>query len=257
MAIKRLLGLGSTIYCNMIQCPYCGVELGENVNFCSLCGEPLWNKNKNNVAFIRKRTVQQNEQLLTDYQKLTGKQKRRLFWKISGMVLLSGILITLIIDLASSQSITWSRYPGTISMILFLNITLMVFYHKNNILWLSLSFISTSALLILLDLYAKGSGWGMQLGIPLLLAAYITVFALLKLINNTKQKGMNVIAYCLITAGVLSTCIDGIISIYTDGNISFGWSLIVLVSACIIAALLLYVHFRLKRATDLKRFFHI
>ncbi len=241
----------------MIQCPKCGVKLEENANFCSLCGEPLPLQNKENLAYINARKKEQEDKLLTDYQKLTGAQKRRIFWKITGMVLLSGILITLIIDFLINNAITWSRYPGTVSLILYFNITLIVFLYKRKLLWLTFSFLSTSALLILLDLYAKGSGWGMQLGIPLLLAAYLTVFFLLRLIQKTSQKGMNVIAYSLLASGILSICIDGIISLYLKDTLSFGWSLIVMMSALLIAGLLLYVHFKLKKATDLKRFFHI
>jgi len=241
----------------MVQCPYCKVELDENANFCSLCGEPLLENNQDNLAFINSRQSEREGKLLTDYQKLSGRQKRRLFWKITGMVLLSGLLITLLIDVIANQNITWSKYPATISMVLFINTTLVVFWYKRMLLWLSLSFISTSALLILLDLYAQGSGWGMQLGIPLLLAAYITVFILFRLIRKTTQKGMNIIAYSLLASGVLSMCIEGIISIYRIDFISLEWSLIVMASALVIAGLLLYVHFRLKKATDLKRFFHI
>lgn len=241
----------------MIHCPKCGVELEENANFCSLCGEPLPLQNKENLAYIDAREKEREDKIMTDYQRLTGSQKRRIFWKISGLVLLSGILITLMIDFLANKSITWSRYPGTISLIMYINITLGVFLYRRKLLMLTCSFLSTSILLVLLDFYATGSGWGMQLGIPLLLAAYITVFFLLKLIRGTSQKGMNVIAYSLLASGVLSLCIDGIISLYIIDKLSFGWSLIVMLSALIIAGLLLYVHFKLKKATDLKRFFHI
>ncbi|MFO8001860.1 MAG: DUF6320 domain-containing protein [Marinilabilia sp.] len=241
----------------MVQCPYCGVEPEENANFCSLCGEPLLEKNKDDLAFIKSRKDQQEEKLLTDYQKLTGRQKRHILWKISGMVLISIFLITMIIDLVGNGSITWSKYPATVSLVLFINTTLAVFLYRKKFLCLSLSFLSTSALLVLLDLYAEGTGWSMKLGIPFLLAAYIIVFVLVRLIKRTREKGMNIIAYSLVASGLLSLSIDGIISLYTGTTISFGWSLIVLVSACIIAALLLYVHFRLKKATDLRRFFHI
>lgn len=241
----------------MVQCPNCRVEVEENANFCPLCGEPILEKNKDNLAFIKSRKEQQEEKLLTDYQKLTHSQKRLILWKISGLVLVSVILVTLVIDLVANQGITWSKFPATISLVIFINTTLAVFWYKKTLLWLSFSFLSTSALLVLLDIYTQGTGWGMKLGIPLLLAAYITVFVLFKLIGNTQQKGMNIIAYSLMAAGILSLCIDGIISLYARKVLAFGWSLIVLVSACIIAALLLYVHFRLKKATDLRRFFHI
>jgi len=241
----------------MIRCSYCGVELDENANFCSLCGEPVWDKNADKLAYIKSRKQQQEEKLLTDYQKLSGFQKRMLFWKISGIILISGLVITLIIDLVGNQSITWSKYPATASLVLFLNTTLIAFWYKKTGLMLFFSFLTTSAFLILVDIYAGNTGWGMRLGIPLLLAAYAGIFVFIFIVRKAEQKGLNIIAYSLIVSGLLSVCIDGIISLYSIKSLHFEWSLIIMVSLAVIASLLLYIHFRLKRGTDLKRFFHI
>lgn len=241
----------------MIRCSNCGVELEENANFCSLCGEPVWNKNTDNLAYLKSRKLQQEEKLLTDYQKLTGFQKRMLIWKISGLILISGMITTLIIDLVGNQAITWSKYPLTAGLVLCLNTTLIAFLYRKIILLLFFSFLATSVLLILLDIYAGNTGWGMQLGIPLLLAGYIGIFVFIFIVRRAEQIGLNIIAYSLIVSGVLSICIDGILSLYSADSLHFGWSLIVMVSVAIIAVLLLYIHFKLKKGTDLKRFFHI
>jgi hypothetical protein len=242
----------------MIKCPYCGVEMEENANFCSLCGEPLLEKNKDNYAFIETRKKSQKEKLLTDYQKLSGSQKRKIFWQISGMILFAGILITLVTDFVVCSGITWSKYPGTVSLILFINITMGTFWFRKYILWGTLSFLSFSALLVLLDIYSgDNSGWGIKLGIPLLLTTCLTVFSLFKLIRSSSQKGLNIIAFSILASGFLCICVDGIISLYRDNLQLFGWSLIVMVASAIIASLLLYIHFRLKKVTDLRRFFHI
>jgi hypothetical protein len=122
---------------------------------------------------------------------------------------------------------------------------------------LLLSFLSVLALFILLDIYAGETGWQIKLGIPVLLVAYVTIFVLVLMISNSRQKGLNIIAYSLIAAGVLCGCIDGIITVYRRSTVSFGWSLIVMVSVLFISMLLLYIHYRLKKITDLQRFFHI
>ena len=241
----------------MIRCSNCGVELEENANFCSLCGEPVWNQNTDNLAYLKSRKLQQEEKLLTDYQRLTGFQKRMLFWKISGIILISGIITTLIIDLLGNQAVTWSRYPVTAGLVLYLNTTLIAFWYRKLLLLLFFSFLATSVLLILLDIYAGNTGWGMQLGIPLLFAGYIGIFVFIFIVRKAEQTGLNIIAYSLIVSGVLSICIDGILSLYSGNTLHFGWSLIIMVSVGIIAILLLYVHFKLKKGTDLKRFFHI
>ncbi len=241
----------------MIRCSYCGVELEENANFCSLCGEPLWNHHRDNLAYIKSRKQEQEQKLLTDYQKLTGFQKRMVFWKISGFILISGIIITLIIDLVGNQGITWSKYPITVNLVILIIATLIAFWCRKILLLLLLSFLATSVLLVLLDIYAGNAGWGMKLGIPLLLAGYIGVYVFIEMIKTSRQKGLNIIAYSLIISGLLCICIDGILSLYSGSSLHFTWSLIVMVSVAIISTILLYIHYRLKKITDLKRFFHI
>ncbi len=229
----------------------------ENSNFCSLCGEPLIIENTENLAFLKLRKQRQEEKLLTDFQKLTGFQKRKIFWKISGIIIISGITLTLVINLVGNQAITWSRYPITVGLVVFANITLNTFLYKKIVQFTAASFLSIAALLILLDVYMGGTGWELKMGLPVLIAAYVTIIALNFMIRKSKQKGLNIIAYSLIAAGLLCICTDGIITLYSGSTLNFGWSLIVIVSVLFISFVLLYMHYRLKKATDLRRFFHI
>lgn len=241
----------------MSQCNNCGVELEENANFCSLCGEPLLKMTNENLDTLKSGKTLQEEKLSMDFQKLTGFQKRKIFWKISGIILISAIIITLLIDFIGGQTITWSKYPATISFIIFINFTLNTYLHKKTILILAISFLFTSLLFILFDIYAGETGWELKLGVPVILALYISIYSLIFLIRNSKQKGLNIIAYSLIAASLLCIYTEGIISIFFQNSLTFKWSLIVLVSVTFISMLLLYIHYRLKKATDLKRFFHI
>jgi hypothetical protein len=144
-----------------------------------------------------------------------------------------------------------------VSLVLFINFTLNTFLRQKIILIVVLSFLSVTGLFILFDVFAGDTGWEIKLGVPIILAAYLTIFFLIFLVRKAKQKGLNVIAYSLIAAGLLCICVDGLISVFSRNPIYFGWSLIVMVSVGLIAMLLLFVHYRLKKATDLKRFFHI
>ena len=241
----------------MKTCTYCGVELEQNMNFCPLCGEPVMDEGSDQLEYIKVRKREQEQKLLTDYQKLTRKQKRNLFWQISGIVLISGVFITLILDFLGNNNITWSRYSITACAVLFINTTLISFLNKKILLLLTGSFVSTSALLVLFDMFDSTIGWGVKLGIPLLLAAYIIVYILITLIRMAENKGLNIIAYSMLAAGMLSLCADGIISLYTANQFSVEWSLITMASVIPVAALFLYIHFRLRKGTNLRRFFHI
>ena len=239
----------------MTYCKNCGVELEENANFCSLCGQPVSTGNSiepNNL--VSRRTEKKG---LTDFQKLTQLQKRKIFWEIAGIILFSAILITSTINLVDKHSITWSKYSISIGMALFVNITLVVFLHKHLFLLFFFSFLTTVTLISLIDIYTGNNGWVTKLGIPLLLTAYLIVLVFFMVERKTKQKGLNIIAYLLIALGLLCVCIDGIISIYTEKYLNIDWSLTIIVSSVLISSLLLYIHHRLKRVTDLKRFFHL
>ena len=241
----------------MRSCKNCGVELENNMNFCPLCGEPVIDESTENIEYIEIRKRQQEEKRLTDYQKLTRDEKRKLFWEISGIILISGIFVTLIIDFIGDYSISWSKYPLLVCAVAFINISLISFWYQRIFLLLSLSFFSTSALLIILDMFNGSIGWGVKLGIPLLLAAYIIVFILVLLIRLASKRGLNIIAYSFIAAGLLSICTEGIISLYTQSHFHLEWSIVTMASVVPVAALLLFIHFRLKKGIDLKRFFHI
>lgn len=241
----------------MIICPNCGVELEEIANFCSLCGEPVLKKSAENRAYIKSGKGRQEERLLTDYQRLTGFQKRKIFWTISGFILISGMVLSLLIDFIVNRAVTWSKFPATISLVLFINFTLNTFLRNKIMLMLIFSFLSVTGLFILFDTFAGDTGWDLRMGAPVLVAAYLTVLLLIFLVRRARQKGLNIIAYSLIALGLLCVYTEGIICLFIRGSINFEWSLIVMVSVVFVSILLLYTHYRLKRATDLKRFFHI
>jgi len=180
-----------------------------------------------------------------------------LFWEMSGIILFSGILVTLIINLVLSKSITWSRYSITVCLVLFANISLLSFWRHRLFLLLGGSFVTTSLLLILLDMYNQKIGWGTQLGIPLLLSFYLVIIVLTWIIRKTKQHGFNVLGYIFLSVGFLSLCIEGILSWYFKSDFRFQWSLIVFACMTAIAAILFFIHYRLNRGMDLRRFFHI
>jgi len=240
----------------MTYCKNCGVELDEKMSFCPLCGETageITAKKDQHIA-VEART---DEKLLSGYGSLTQKQRRKLFWELSGIILMSGIVVTLIIDLILNNSITWSRYSITVCLVLFVNTTLITFLRHRLILLFAGSFVSTSILLVLFDLYNANIGWGVKFGIPILFSFYIVTLLLTVLIRHCKQHGFNVLAFSFLAAGLFTMCIETIISVNSQKYFYLHWSIIVMVCMIPISAILLFIHYRLKRGNDLKRFFHI
>jgi len=118
-------------------------------------------------------------------------------------------------------------------------------------------FFSTSALLLSLDLFNHEFTWGLRLGIPLVFLISLVVYALIIAIVKSKQKGFNIIAYSLMAAGIMCLFIEGVVSWYITYELIFRWSLIVLICVLPVSGILVYIHFRLKRVTNLRKFFHI
>lgn len=241
----------------MTYCKTCGVELETSMKFCPLCGKHIADERLEKEEHISLIETKQEERILSDFKELSPAQRRKLFWQLSGIILISGMLVTFIIDLIINQSITWSKYSMSTCLALFVNITMIVFFKKKIILSLIGCFISTSILLVLFDMFNKNIGWGTQLGVPLVFSFYLVVFLLISIVKRSKQRGINLIAYFLIAASILSISIEGIISLQVLKHLSLQWSVITLVSVMPVSAILLFIHYRLRKGTDLKRFFHI
>jgi len=240
----------------MNVCNYCGVELDAEMNFCPLCG------NKSNTPVVSSRKGTNNKEPMEtkvayNFEELTQSQQRKVVWELAAFVLISCVVITLIIDLLISRQITWSKYTMTIGLVLLINISLIIFMQKRLFLLFSGCFVSTSLLLFLLDLYSKSLYTGLKLGIPIIFFICLVVFLLAILIRKSKQKGINIIAYSLIAAGIICLCIESIITLHTQNQLKLQWSMIVLVSVLPVSAILLYIHYRLKRVTNLRKAFHI
>ncbi|MBN2274864.1 MAG: hypothetical protein JXK95_11060 [Bacteroidales bacterium] len=240
----------------MTYCKNCGVELEKKMISCPLCGTTVGEKTVKEEQKLPLNS-KKNEKPFSDYEDLTQKQLRKLFWELSGIVLISGILVTLIIDLILNNCMTWSKYSVTVCLVLFINSTLITFLRHRVMLLYAGSFISTSILLVLLDMYSLNIGWGVKFGIPLLFAFYFMALILKLLIRLCKQRGFNVMAIFFIAAGLFTVFIEGIISVNTIKTLYLRWSIIVMVCVIPIAAILFFIHYRLKKGVDLKKFFHI
>ncbi|MFP4025555.1 MAG: DUF6320 domain-containing protein [Thiohalospira sp.] len=239
----------------MDYCKNCGVALDENMEFCPLCGQNTKEKTPPSEKIIYKKP--ENKEVYPRFDRLTKKQRLRFFWELSGIILISAIIITSFIDFIINKSITWSKYSITASLLLLVNTTLFTFLRQRQFYFLILSFLSTSVLLVLFDLYSQNSGWGIQLGIPLLFSFYVWVFLIAIITKYNKHHGLNILAYYFLATGFFTICIDGIISFYQTNGLQLQWSIIVIACFIPISGILLYFHYRLKKEIYLKRFFHI
>ncbi|MCF8217643.1 MAG: zinc ribbon domain-containing protein [Bacteroidales bacterium] len=241
----------------MITCENCGVKLEKHMNYCPLCGHPASTIESDNEEHFSDNKAKTKKKRLSDYLMLSNLQKRKLLWEISTIILMSALIVTIIIDLLFNSQITWSKYSTTVILVLFANITLIWYKPRNLYVLSGGSLLSTVILLFLLDYYQGSLSWSLNLGIPLLVAVYVLGIALFVIIRKLNDKGLNMIAYILLAAAILSVLTELFISLNRTGEWSLHWSLIVLASVLPASLLLFFIHYRLKKGTELKRFFHI
>lgn len=239
----------------MINCKNCGVELDEHMNFCPLCGVPVLNKSTPAEEKLMLEKHAGTRKLKNEIKLLNKTQKIKFFWEVISIILASGIISALVLDLLISNSFTWSLYVLTGAITLFLYVTAFSFTRWQVSLFI-FPFISILSLAVL-DMIKSPLDWSMQLGIPLLGAGWVIVLLLVGVVRYTKERGFNIIAYIFLAGAVLSVAIEGIISLYTQNTLSLSWSAIVFFSNFFIALVLLYIHFKLRKGTDLRKFFHI
>jgi hypothetical protein len=238
-------------------CPDCGVELEATMKSCPLCNFSDFERIQNTDEFVPIPEPRQKSNTLSEYVKLNPVQKRKLFWELSGIVLISATLVTMIINFVSSNAVTWSKYTITACLVLFAIISLLSFLRHRLFLLLCGSFSAASLLLILFDLYGENAGWGIQLAVPLLFSMHLMIYLFVVIVRITRHHGFNVLAWFIIAAGIFAICTEGILGHYMNGAIAFHWSLIVAVCLIPVSAILFYIHYRLKKGIELKQFFHI
>lgn len=190
-------------------------------------------------------------------EKLSLSEKRKLFWELSVIILFAGFCVTLLIDLMTSKSITWSRFSASTCLALIVHFSLFYFLKNRLYILLTGSFLTMSMLILLFDSFTFHLGWGSLIGIPILLFIYASILAFILVMRYSQEQGLNLIAYCFIIIGILSFGIESVLDLYFIEKIQVGWSFFVIVTLLPIALVLLFLHYRLKKGRKLRRLFHI
>jgi hypothetical protein len=239
----------------MKYCTNCEVELEEEMTRCPLCGS---------VAVIDDTAGKQPESINVEpgikykspVQQLTKHQKA-LTWEIVSLVLVSVIFATLLINFIINKRITWAVYPVAACIASFSYTSLFAFSRYGIVMRLAGGFFISSAVLLIAGLFISGADWAYKIAIPVLFFASIIAAALAELVRVSRYKGINLIAYAFIGSGVLCLFIDGVLSFYLEHEVHLWWSVIVAICALLVAIVLMFLHFRLKKGRSLEKTFHI
>lgn len=195
-----------------------------------------------------------------DYYKNKSHKRRQFAWDLFNSLNIIALIVIVIVDLSTSQSLTWSRYPiAALGLVWLLVASFVIFKNfKHKAIPISIVYVvSTTVFLALLDWFDKEVSWFLDLALPILGVLtgviVITVLILLKM----KLKGWSVPGVILIGISVICFGMDILISIYAQNENIFSWSLIVLLATLPLGILSLVLQHRLGRPIDLNKIFHI
>jgi hypothetical protein len=238
----------------MIICTNCGVELEDDMQVCPLCDTPAGefaNKNSNITGEGGTRNLRTREPIQLEAISVL----QRVLWQVTSILLVSGIVSTLVIDLSVHKTITWSVYPVTLCMIIFCYASLFAFWRAGKIYQIITGLLISTVLLTMLNLALSHARWPLQLCLPIVCAVNFVAIAMIISIDKTKRRGLNVIAYICVAIAVLCISIEGILSFY-NGKIILRWSVIVAMCMLPVTAALLFMHHKIKKNPDMEKIFH-
>ena len=231
----------------MTICKACGVELEDDMVLCPLCETPAANDGtrKDVILHINKK----------DMPEVRKNLLQLILWQITAVLLVSGIVATLIINLSIQKRITWSIYPISICLMIFSYASLIVLW-RARILVQVLAAWAISALVLVMVHWSIEADWPLMLALPILSAVSVVGLLINFILANLKAKGLNVLAIVFVCIAVLCLIIEGIISFHFSNVIKLQWS--VIVAACLlpVTAAILFMYFRTKNNTDFQKIFH-
>jgi len=241
----------------MIVCSNCGVALEDNMNYCPLCGQPVERGTLPEQPPVEIANSNESALKYASGHKLNKLQKRKLIWEVASLILLSGIVVVTLLNLILQQTISWAAYPIVLGLSLFAYFSLFTLWVRKRWLKLGVSFGISVVMLFAIDAIQGGIQWAGPVAMPLLAAAYLIGTTIYLFSRHTKYYGFLLIANGFIGIAGFTLLIEGLLSWYRTQTISLEWSLILLISVIPVASMLYYIHFRLKKQPDLRKFFHI
>lgn len=234
----------------MPVCEKCGVELEEGLKTCPLCREPLSEAEK-------QRSDSNISPSNPGYTPLSRREKVRLFWELATLFHFSALVVTFLIDLIVNKKPTWSLYVMTCVTASYIIVTLISLSIKK--LWIFLPGLLFTSLgfLLLVDLFDNGINWFVNPGLPLVGFFVLLLGMIMYFGYRTRQKGFNIVAFAALAIGVYCVLAEIFISLAARQEISLSWSVIVIASVLPFSLFLFFFHYRMKRGTSLRRFFHL
>lgn len=233
----------------MTTCPHCGIEREPQMTECPLCGgtyleDPMTGSTKQPAYPGLDKALSKSERI-------------RIFWELSGLFHLSAGVMLLLIDIMLNRKPGWSLYALAGIAASYCLITLIVFLARKPFILLSGILLDTCALLFAIDIANGRLTWFLIPALPLVIFPILLTMVIFLLGRLAEHKGLNLVAASAIGIGLYILFMEACLNLANHGRVLFTWSLVVAASILPFALILLYIHYRLKRGINLRKFFHL
>ena len=230
----------------MVVCKQCGVELDSGMQICPLCDTPVIDGHQ---------VIEPSGSTDLADRRVKPRLLRNILWQIVCILLLSGIVSTLVIDVSIVGRVTWSIYPVTICLVVLCYATLLALWKAKFVAQIIIAWIASGVVLLVVQL-STAKEWPLSLALPIVSAVTIVSILLTLILNIIKMKGLNVLAILFVGIAIICLIIEGILSLYFKDQIQFSWS--VVVSACLlpVTAAIVFIFLRTRNNRDLQKIFH-
>jgi hypothetical protein len=155
--------------------------------------------------------------------------------------------VDLIVDYATNGALGWSLIGAASSAIAWILIGFPMLVYRRPRLFLPVMGAASILYLWSLDELTGASGWFLSLALPIGLAAMASGALSTLLCLRAKRRGPNIAAFVLFGSALACLFVDGILSLYSRGDLSFSWSAVVAASALPVGFLLLGIQQRLRQ----------
>ncbi|MFW6302816.1 MAG: DUF6320 domain-containing protein [Bacteroidales bacterium] len=224
-------------------CKHCGVELSPEMDKCPLCGnlpgdnKPVKDRHKTDAFSFLKRS--------------------RNLWEAFGVIALITIALTILVNFILDKTASWSLFVAGGVISVWLYYTIYQFAKHYIAIWAPAGLAVTLSNLLLIDALTGGVDWFISLALPLTTAAFLLAAGFALITKMVKYQGFNVLGFAILHIIVFCIVCEIFLKLHLYSQVELRWSIFVAASATPIAAILIFVHYRLKRGNDLKSFFHI
>lgn len=239
----------------MPYCYKCGVELAKGGAACPLCGTALPDACEETDAPARPAYPDFVHD--PDYGAgLSGRDRRRIALEILSLALGLAAASSVVIDLADG-GLGWSRFVAA-AVVGVWGVFAGVLALWSRPGWAAAAAAGAClAAMAGIDAAASWRGWSLAVGLPMAAVAAAGAFAVGASVRKAKRRGLNVAGHALLAVAAALCVLELALDLYLDGAVFLRWSLITAASIVPVSLLFYYMHARLLRGADLRKFFRL